>query len=120
MTRLFAQGDILIEEISSRPISALGVRCRRAKSAIIAEGEASGHCHRLIGEFVFYRDDALARDIPSQLYLGHIRVEGSKAQLLHEEHATLALEPGLYRVRRQRQLEPTESGLFEDTGIIGD
>jgi len=120
MTCLFAQGDILIEDLSSAPTSALGVGHRSTKSAIIAEGEASGHCHRLIGEFVFYRDDALARDIPSQLYLGHIRVGGSKAQLLHEEHATLALNPGVYRVRRQRQLEPTDSALFEDTGIIGD
>jgi len=120
MARLFAQGDILIEEISSAPIVALGVGRRWLKSAIIAEGEASGHCHRLSGEFVFYRDDALARDLPSHLYLGHIRVRGSKAQLLHEEHATLTLTPGVYRVRRQRQLEPTDGALFEATGIIGD
>ena len=120
MTRCFAQGDILIEEISRAPKSALGVGHRRAKSAIIAEGEASGHRHRLTGEFVFYRDDALARDIPDQLYLGHIRIGGAAAQLLHEEHATLALNPGVYRLRRQRQLEPTDSGLFEDTGIVGD
>jgi len=120
MTRLFAQGDILIEEIGGAPISALGARHGRANSAIIAEGEASGHCHRLAGEFVFYRDDALARDIPDQLYLGHIRVGDSKAQLLHEEHAMLTLNPGVYRVRRQRQLEPTDTGFFEDTGIVGD
>ena len=120
MTRLFAQGDILLEEISSAPKSNLGVCHRRAKSAIIAEGEASGHSHRLAGEFVFYRDDALARDIPDRLYLGHLRVGGTAAQLLHEEHAALALKPGVYRVRRQRQLEPTDSGFFEDTGIAGD
>src|SRR5262245_28024943 len=119
MTRLFAQGDILIEEISRTPTSALGAGHGRANSAIIAEGELSGHCHRLAGEFVFYRDDALARDIPDQLYLGHIRVFGSAAQLSHEEHAPLALNAGVYRVRRQRQLEPTDSE-FEETRIVGD
>jgi len=120
MPRLFAQGDILIEEISRAPTSARAGGHGRANATIIAEGEASGHCHRLTGEFVFYRDDALARDIPDQLYLGHIRVGASKAQLSHEEHAMLALNPGVYRIRRQRQLEPTDSGLFEDTEIVGD
>jgi hypothetical protein len=120
MTRFFAQGDILIEQISSMSTLALARGRGRAKSAVIAEGEASGHCHRLVGEFVFYRDDHLARDIPDQLYLGHVRVGRSRAQLLHEEHATVALNPGVYRVRRQRQLEPSDDGFFEDSGIVGD
>ena len=120
MTGFFAQGDILIEQIRGRSKLARAEAHGRTKSAVIAEGEASGHCHRLVGEFVFYRDDHLARDIPDQLYLGHIRVGRSSAQLLHEEHATLALNPGVYRVRRQRQLEPTDGEFFEDAGIVGD
>jgi hypothetical protein len=120
MIRFFAQGDILIEQISSMSRLARAEGHGRAKSAVIAEGEGSGHSHRLVGEFVFYRDDGLARDIPDQLYLGHVRVGRSTAQLLHEEHATVVLNPGVYRVSRQRQLEPTDSGPFEDTGIVGD
>ena len=120
MTRFFAQGDILIEEISGAPTAPRAAGRMHTGSAIIAEGEAQGHCHRLVGEFVFYRDDALVRDIPRPLYLGHIRVGEGTARLLHEEHAPLALAAGNYRIRRQRQLEPTDDGALEDGAIIGD
>jgi hypothetical protein len=40
--------------------------------------------------------------------------------LEHEEHASITLEQGTYRVRRQRQLEPTDTGLHEDFSTLGD
>jgi hypothetical protein len=51
-----------------------------------------------------YRDDALARDIPPEPYVGHIKIVGARpAELRHEEHDTIG--PGTYRVRRQRELD---------------
>jgi hypothetical protein len=114
MVRLRAQGDILIERVDDLPISGQVLQADDEGSVIIAEGELTGHHHRLLGSVCLFRDDALARDIPEDLYVGHLRVKGPAAQLVHEEHAPIALEQATYRVRRQRQLDPT------DVGIAGD
>jgi hypothetical protein len=51
---------------------------------IIAEGEATGHQHRIFGTVRLYRDDALASEIPSGLYVGHLRVEVSPFDALSD------------------------------------
>jgi len=67
-----------------------------------------------------YRDDALARDIPPDLYVAHIRIDSPTARLEHEEHGSIILPQGTYRVRRQRQLEPIDGGLLDDSGVLED
>ena len=42
------------------------------------------------------------------------------ARMEHEEHAPITLEQGTYCVRRQRQLEPTDTGFHEDFSTLGD
>jgi hypothetical protein len=120
MTRLCAQGDILIERIDDAPISGRVIQSVDSGSAIVAAGEATGHHHRIFGSVTLYRDDALAREIPAGLYVGHLQVKGSPARLEHEEHASISLEQGSYRVRRQRQLEPTDVGIHEEFSTLGD
>jgi hypothetical protein len=120
MMRLCAQGDILIEQVDAAAVPVELVHSAEGGSAIIAEGEATGHHHRLFGTFNWYRDDALARDIPDELYIGHVQVLDANAQLTHEEHSPIQLEQGLYRLRRQRQLEPTDIGLSERSNRIED
>ena len=114
MLRLCAQGDLLIERVEDAPVSSVALDTVQADAVVVAEGEFTGHHHRLFGCVTFYRDDALARDIPDDLYVGHVQVTGPVARLEHEEHAAINLEQGTYRVRRQRQLEPI------DVGIAGD
>ena len=41
--------------------------------------------------------------MPAELYIGHIKVGDGGAELKHEEHATITLPPGNYRIRRQRE-----------------
>jgi hypothetical protein len=120
MTHLFAQGDILIGRVAATTLSGELVHAAQGGSAVIAAGEATGHHHRLFGTFNWYRDDALARDIPDGLYIGHVQVLRPAAQLTHEEHTPIELEQGLYRVRRQRQLEPLDVGLSEHSNRIED
>ena len=67
-----------------------------------------------------YRDDAVARDIPSGLYVAHLTVTSPTARLVHDEHAPITLDKGTYLVRRQRQLEPTNVGMHELFGIRED
>jgi len=114
MPRLWAQGDILIERIENPLAAARIAQCASEGSAIIAAGEATGHHHRIFGSVAFYRDDALAREIPRGLYVGHVRVDSPTARLAHEEHAPITLPQGIYRVRRQRHLEPTEVGMTNE------
>lgn len=120
MVRLCAQGDILIERVEDAAISGRIVQHSGEGPVVVAEGEATGHHHRLVGAAVLYRDDALAREVPPGLYIGHLRVSSPTARLEHEEHASIALDQGTYRVRRQRQLEPTDIGFQEQYGALQD
>jgi hypothetical protein len=120
MTRLCAQGDILIERVNDAPPSGKAIQSVGAGPVVIAEGEATGHRHRLLGSVAMYRDDALARDVPSGLYVAHVEVRSPTGRLEHEEHAPITLERGTYRVRRQRQLEPTDIGIHEHFSTLDD
>jgi hypothetical protein len=121
MTRLCAQGDILIERVEDTHAGSRQViACIDTGAVTIAEGEVTGHHHRLLGSITMYRDDALARDIPPGLYVAHVEVTNSAARLEHEEHAPILLDKGTYRVRRQRQLEPTDIGIHEHFSMLGD
>ena len=120
MARLYAQGDILIERVDDAPVSGAVIEAGAEGSVIVAEGEASGHRHRLLGAVTMYRDDALAREIPAGLYVAHVRVDSPTARLEHEEHAPITLPQGSYRIRRQRQLEPTDVGMHEHFSTLED
>jgi hypothetical protein len=113
MLRMCAQGDILIESVDDAPLSGCILHATDTGAVVVAEGELTGHHHRLFGSATLFRDDALARDIPDNLYVGHVKAYGP-AQLRHEEHAPITLEPGTYRVRRQRHLEPSDSDILGD------
>jgi hypothetical protein len=119
-TRLCAQGDILIERVEDGAAWGQIVQSIHNGQVVIAEGESTGHQHRLLGSVTMYRDDAIARDIPSGLYIAHVMVRSPIARLVHEEHAPITLDKGTYLVRRQRQLEPTDVGMHELFGIRED
>jgi hypothetical protein len=120
MARLYAQGDILVERVDDVEITAPVIERVVDGAALVAAGEATGHHHRIAGSVTLFRDNALARDIPPGLYVGHLRVSGVSARLEHEEHAPIPLAQGTYRIRRQRQLEPTDTGFYEEYGALED
>src|SRR5690349_9067569 len=113
MFRLGAQGDVLIERVEEADVSGRVLESVIDGSATVAAGELTGHHHRVFGSVTLYRDETLARDIPAGLYVGHLHVNSAGARLQHEEHAPIALASGTYRIRRQRQLDPTDFG-FQD------
>lgn len=114
MPKLFAQGDILLERVDDLMPSGAIVSPASDGAQVLAEGELTGHRHAIYEPVTFFRDDSLARDVPSGLYVGHVRVDAPEARLVHAEHAPIALERGTYRVRRQRELEPREARLVAD------
>lgn len=110
---IYAQGDIIIEKVDAAPrkSSAVGNACGSQfgvdpdKSAVLARGEVTGHRHRFTGDsgVTLFRDDGLARDVPTELYIGHVKVPAPGASLVHEEHDAITLPEGVYRIRRQRE-----------------
>ena len=76
------QGDLLIVKVKGIPEDAV-----KAKSRVLAEGEATGHMHELdLGE-VYEKDGTLYFRVP----------EGKTAALNHQEHNTVTFEPGEYK-----------------------
>jgi hypothetical protein len=114
MTEMYAQGDLLIERVEDVEPSGTIIAPDSGGVLVLAAGEFAGHRHAIFECATLFRDDALARDIPSGLYIGHVKVAGSVAMVQHDEHAPIALREGTYRVRRQRELEPKDAAFIAD------
>ena len=114
MAMMYAQGDLLIERVDDLEPSGTLISPDATGATVLAEGELTGHRHAIFDRVAMFRDDALALDVPSGLYVGHIKVEGGSATIRHQEHAPIALGEGTYRVRRQRELEPKDAMLVSD------
>ena len=80
-------GDVVIEKVEAIPESKL-LEGRKE----LAFGEVTGHAHRVdVGELFETKE--------GQLYLKVDRL----AHLTHEEHKTVTLNPGCYKVTIKRQ-----------------
>lgn len=112
---LVAQGDILLEKVDVKPSKKMAEINRDPDGAVVlARGEVTGHRHAFYNNAVMFRDDGLASGVPSHLYLGHVVVGKGGAELKHEEHSTIALDPGVYRVRRQQEFSAAEARIVAD------
>jgi hypothetical protein len=94
----FRQGDVLLVAVPRIPKDA--VRQRRKGRLVLAEGEATGHAH------------AIAERDAREFRVGDERfvLVRSAARLIHEEHATIDLPRGAYRVVIQREYKPAPIG----------
>lgn len=114
MTKIFAQGDLLLERVADVAPSGLVSENSDGAAMVLAEGEKTGHHHAIRDRVTMFHDDELARDIPPGLYIGHVQVNSPFARVTHEEHAPLTLPRGTYRVRRQRELGPRDARILAD------
>lgn len=96
MNTTYRQGDVLIERVDAMPEGATS-RKRENGRVILAHGEVTGHAHAVTGPAELF-------DADRQTFL---RV-GENAAVVHEEHATIALPPGDYRIKRQCEYTPAE------------
>lgn len=87
---MYRQGDVLIEAVKSVPA---GAKTLSGARMVLAEGEATGHAHTIDSRYgEMYERDGI-------LYLNVTEA----APLEHQEHATITIAPGTYRVIRQRE-----------------
>ena len=95
---IYRQGDVLIITVAGVPDKAQPVE-RDQQRIILAYGEVTGHAHAIL-------------DLETELLSvadqvdRWLRVGGTGAQVVHEEHATISLPPGSYQVRIQREYSP--------------
>ncbi|HET8846323.1 MAG TPA: hypothetical protein VFN35_32980 [Ktedonobacteraceae bacterium] len=87
---MYRQGDLLFTVLTSLP-EGLSER----QDTIILEGEATGHCHRLL-------EGRVLEDKQGIRYLEAFYA----TQIVHPEHQAIHLPAGCYRVTRQREYTP--------------
>lgn len=100
-TRQFRHGDVIIQQVEKLPEAP-----EPLPHLILAHGELTGHAHRVTPA----AGGKLFRS--AQGVFLEINAEGLK--VVHEEHASIALPPGIYRVWRQREYSPEEIRIVRD------
>lgn len=89
---LYRHGDVLVQAVPSLPAA------HPRPGTTLARGELTGHSHR-------FRDPTTV-----QLYHAgpdlYLEVLAERAELIHEEHRTISLPRGYYRVWMQREYSP--------------
>lgn len=102
MQQQFRQGDVALIPIAplSEKKRKQGTVVPRDKGRVVlAYGEVTGHAHAIVAPGVTQVEFT---DGERVLTIDPV----SEALLLHEEHATIALPPGDYKVVRQREYTP--------------
>lgn len=96
MKRQFRQGDVLLvaEKIPE------GTKLRKRRRVVLAEGEVTGHAHVLEAP----AETEVFTDVDAEF----VRIMGANGLLVHEEHSTIEVPPGDYKVVRQREYHPEE------------
>ena len=90
------QGDLLLYLARALPDDAQRIQTDRS-SLILAEGEATGHAHRIEAT-----PDVELYEKAGVMYLRVL----TESKLRHEEHAEHLIAPGVYEVGRVREVDP--------------
>ena len=103
MKKTYRQGDVLLERVDALPKTNKLTKVKPTnRRVILAHGEATGHHHSVLAsKATLYREEET-----QATYLEISEALKDLAQLEHQEHAPIALAPGVYRVVRQREYSP--------------
>jgi len=94
----YQQGDVLINSTGAIPSGAKPVK-PTAKGYVFREGEATGHAHRVA--------DVDAIEMFEENGTIFVKVK-RKADLSHEEHKTITLDPGTYEIDAINEVDHDE------------
>ncbi len=99
----YRQGDVLLMRIASMP-SGAKPDMNSEDRIVLAYGEVTGHAHCL-------SPNAATLYVSNNERYLEVR---QPTDLVHEEHAALKIEPGIFKVVRQREYSPQEVRLVCD------
>ena len=97
----YRQGDVLLVKVGGRPRGTWREVARTEGRVILALGEATGHAHAVLEPHAVLKQAAGVVD-------RYLEVLNKPATLVHEEHDSIKIEPGLYRVVRQREYDEVQ------------
>lgn len=90
----YQQGDVIIERVEE-------IKGKKVNHLILADGEATGHAHR-VG--VKELDQAEIYEDNGTLYLKTL----TEVPITHEEHKTITVPPGTWRIRKVMEYDHFE------------
>jgi hypothetical protein len=93
------QGDVMLELVAKLPAGLVKQPADNGR-VILARGEVTGHHHSLAAD----ASEAWKGQTETEFY---VEVD-ELSELVHQEHSAIAVEPGIYRVRKQREYSPQE------------
>jgi len=118
---MYRQGDVLIVPIKGIDVSKLEKVEREDGEVVLAHGEATGHRHRISVPFadLYERPDGPPTVGERILHVRKVSARAGEvsrqiAELLHEEHSTIEIPAGTYRVIRQIEYSPEEIRMVAD------
>lgn len=91
----YRQGDVLVQKIDKLPADARAVECENR--IVLQFGEVTGHCHAISTDTAAFYTARGERFVVTR---------PGGANLVHEEHGTIQLPEGVYRVVQQREYVP--------------
>jgi len=101
----YQQGDVYIERINEE-IKEKKICKIKKRGWIIAEGETHGHAHRIEdvknAEMYEYYDEYLEEKCLL------LKILKNNTEMKHEEHKSIFLDEGLYRVGQINEYDPFE------------
>lgn len=92
MKTYYQQGDVLITKLDGFDTS----RAKKLDHLVLAEGEATGHAHRLIdgvGQLMMLDN------------IMHLKIFSDKATITHDEHAPIIVPKGDYKINIVREYD---------------
>jgi len=93
---MIRQGDVLLVKVDEVPEEATAVKRDRQGRLVVAGGEATGHAHAI---------HAKSADLYAMGAFMYLEAP-KKVVLRHEEHDNIELDPGTYKITRQREYTP--------------
>ncbi|HUY10572.1 MAG TPA: hypothetical protein VMW80_14215 [Candidatus Dormibacteraeota bacterium] len=93
------QGDVLVERVRRRTLPKGTFVAPRQGRLILAYGEATGHHHS-----VAVADGEMVETAAHEVFLQIMKT----TDLQHQEHGSLRLDKGVYKVTIQQEYQPRE------------
>lgn len=90
----YQQGDVIFKAVNSIPND-----LKEKKDKIVAEGEVTGHMHRVIS-----KEANVLVDKDGKIYLSTEK----EATITHDEHHKVTVPPGKYEIGIVREFDPLE------------
>ena len=94
--KIYRQGDVLVIPVNSIPTD-----LKQTKRVTLALGEVTGHHHTIHDGATGYASDVDA-------LVDYIEVTAPSADLTHQEHSTIPIPAGTYKVVKQVEYTPAE------------